>query len=376
MSTQAEKYYPQLDSLRAIAVLLVMFSHFLAGGPWGDYGVRLFFVLSGFLITSIILSHKERMSVTGASKLLVAKNFYIRRSLRLFPIYYLALTAYLLLALATGKDTGGILEDARYHYLYLTNILVFARGEWLGPLSPYWSLAVEEQFYIAWFWIVLLVPAVHFPKIVFAVVISAPIFRLATYQFGNNHYADVLLPACMDTLAAGAMLAVMMHRRYTKDLAQIRRWLETNKRLLEIGIALSGLLLLISSFGLDKENLIRRLLTNSLSSIVFVYVVYRCYRGVDGKIGKVLLKPLLITIGKFSYGVYVYHMLVLYILREQLSSWAVGMDWIAQHSALDKAMNFLIPTALTLGIAYLSWRYIEKPFLRMKEKYSEGLGSI
>lgn len=67
-------------------------------GPWGDYGVRLFLVLSGFLITSLILSHKENMNATGTSLALVASNFYIRRSLRLFPIYYLALSIYLLLA--------------------------------------------------------------------------------------------------------------------------------------------------------------------------------------------------------------------------------------------------------------------------------------
>jgi len=376
MGIPAEKYYPQLDSLRAIAVLLVMFSHFLAGGPWGDYGVRLFFVLSGFLITSIILSHKEKMTITGASTLLVAKNFYIRRSLRLFPVYYLALTAYLVLALMTGTETGGIANDAAYHYLYLTNILVFVRGEWLGPLSPYWSLAVEEQFYIAWFWIVLLAPAIRFPLIVVAVIVSAPIFRLAMYLSGNNHYADVLLPACMDTLAAGALLSVLTHTAYAKHFVPLRDYLAAHRGHLELGVALSALLLLMSSFGLDKENLIRRLLTNTLSSIVFVYVVYRCYCGIGGKLGAVLSNTLLITIGRFSYGVYVYHMLVLYILRENLLIQSHVADWLSGYSVLEKVLNFLIPTLITLGVAYLSWQYIEKPFLLLKERYSEGLGSI
>lgn len=376
MGIPADKYYPQLDSLRAIAVLLVMFSHFLAGGPWGDYGVRLFFVLSGFLITSIILSHKEKMTITGASTLLVAKNFYIRRSLRLFPVYYLALTAYLVLALMTGTETGGIANDAAYHYLYLTNILVFVRGEWLGPLSPYWSLAVEEQFYIAWFWIVLLAPAIRFPQIVVAVIVSAPLFRLAMYLSGNNHYADVLLPACMDTLAAGALLSVLTHTTYDKHFILLRDYLEAHRRHLEIGVALSALLLLMSSFGLDKENLTRRLLTNTLSSIIFVYVVYRCYCGVGGKLGALLSNTLLITIGRFSYGVYVYHMLVLYVLRENLLIQSHVTNWVSGYSVLEKVLNFLIPTLITLGVAYLSWQYIEKPFLRLKERYSEGLGSI
>lgn len=376
MNPQAQKYYPQLDSLRAVAVLMVMFSHFLAGGPWGDYGVRLFFVLSGFLITSIILSHKENMKATGTSLALVARNFYIRRSLRLFPIYYLALSIYLLLAIVAKKEMGGIVDDWAWHFSYLTNVLVFIRREWVGPLSPYWSLAVEEQFYIGWFWLVLLVPRSRLPAVIVLVIGGALLFRLAAIGNGINHYADVLLPACMDTLAAGALLAVATHASYQNDFAQVRAWLQSNARPLG-WVALScWVLLVLCSFGLDKENVLRRLMTNSLSCMVFVYLVYRCYRGFGGAIGHLLSTPQLIAVGRFSYGIYVYHIMVLLVYREYLSLWIPGLIDVKRGLVMQRAIDFLIPTLLTLAVAYLSWVFVERPILRIKNRYSEGLGSV
>ena len=376
MNPQAQKYYPQLDSLRAVAVLMVMFSHLLAGGPWGEYGVRLFFVLSGFLITSIILSHKENMKTTGASATLVARNFYIRRSLRLFPIYYLALSIYLLLAIVSRKEMGGVVDDWLWHFSYLTNVLVFIRREWVGPLSPYWSLAVEEQFYIGWFWLVLLVPRSRLPVVIVLVIFGAVVFRLAAILDGINHYADVLLPACMDTLAAGALLAVATHACYQDDFAQVRAWFRGNAGRLRWVVLWCWVLLVLSSFGLDKDNPLRRLATNSLSSIVFVYLVYRCYQGFDGPIGRLLSRPRLIALGRFSYGVYVYHMLVLLVYRDYLSRWIPGIIDVTRALVMQKLIDFLIPMLLTLTVAYLSWVYIERPFLRIKNRYSEGLGSV
>lgn len=353
MNSQAQEYYPQLDSLRAVAVLMVIFSHFLAGGPWGDYGVPLFFVLSGFLITSIILSHKENMKVTGASVALEARNVYIRRSLRLFPIYYVALSIYLLLAIVSNKEIQGVVDDWVWHFSYLTNVLVFIRREWVGPLSPYWSLAVEEQFYIAWFWLVLLVPRSRLPTVIVLVICGALLFRLAAIVNGINHYADVLLPACMNTLAAGALLAVATHACYQSNFAQVRAWFQSNVVQLGWMALLCWVLLVLISFGLDKENVLRRLMTNSLSSIVFVYLVYRCYQGFGGAIGRLLSRPQLIAVGRFSYGLYVYHMLVLLVYREYLSLWIPGITFAERGPAMQDLVDCFVPTLLTLALPIL-----------------------
>jgi peptidoglycan/LPS O-acetylase OafA/YrhL len=273
------------------------------------------------------------------------------------------------------RKWGGVVDDWVWHFSYLTNVLVFLRREWVGPLSPYWSLAVEEQFYIGWFWLVLLVPRSRLPAVIVLVICAALSFRLAAIVNGINHYADVLLPACMDTLAAGALLAVATHACYQNDFAQVRTWLQSNAGRLGWVVLLCWVLLVLSSFGLDKENLVRRLVTNSLSSIVFVYFVYRCYQGFGGAIGRLLSTPQLIAVGRFSYGIYVYHMLVLLVYRQYLSRWIPGIAFSERSPVVQKAVDCLVLTLLTLAFAYWSWVYIEKPCLRIKNRYSEGLGS-
>lgn len=370
LAARCEKtYYPQLDALRAIAVLLVLFSHFFAGGPWGDYGVRLFFVLSGFLITSIILTVKDGIHDSRLTLAAAARSFFVRRSLRLFPIYYLVLLIYLGIAYATDAEVGGIRQDWPYHFAYLTNVLVFLRGEWVGPLSPYWSLAVEEQFYIGWFWIVVLTTRRHLPLVALAFFVGSVAFRLLSYVAGADHYADFLLPACSDTLAAGALLAIGTHARYRGDFAGLRRWLAQRREAWPLVAAGLGVALVLCSYGLDKDHLARRLATNVLSSLIFAYLVFRCYVGVTGRCGRLLSMPALVALGKVSYGIYVYHMLALYICRRYIP---LHLYDAADGSALffvQRLVDFFVPALLTLALAKLSWRFVESPVLRLKERF-------
>src|SRR6478735_4517700 len=129
---------PQLDGLRAIAVGCVMAFHFIPGveqiAPLGSIGVRLFFVLSGFLITRILLASREQDLATAT------KSFYIRRSLRIFPVFYLVL------AITWAMNIGPVRSTIGWHVTYLTNAYLFDRGSWHGSISHLWSLAVEEQF--------------------------------------------------------------------------------------------------------------------------------------------------------------------------------------------------------------------------------------
>ena len=369
------RYYPQLDSLRAIAVILVLLSHYYIGGPWGDFGVRLFFVLSGFLITSIICTHRENMAETGTSPILVAKNFYIRRSLRLFPIYYIALLIYVALEFLSKKQYSNIINDWPFHFFYLTNVLVFLRGEWVGPLSPYWSLSVEEQFYLIWFWLILLFPRKTLPYAIVFAIFLAPLFRLGAFLFGLDHYSDVLLPACLDMLAAGSLLAVVTHSYYRKQFNYFVLWCKTNSRAIMITAAIGGVVLLLISFGLDKESLLKRLSFNIVSSFVFVVIVYVCHKGVEGWFGKLLSTNWLVQIGKFSYGIYIYHMLIFSIFADYFDS-LVMESLIIQGTLFYGLIRFLAITFVTLLVSYCSWVYIESPILKLKNRFSEGMGSI
>ena len=353
-----------------------MFSHYLLGGPWGDYGVRLFFVLSGFLITSTLLAHREHMSACGVRWQVVARNFYIRRSLRLFPVYYLALLAGLILVELLHVTTIDSRSDWYFHFGYLTNILVFLRGEWLGVFSPYWSLAVEEQFYLLWFWIVLYVKPARLAGVIGLVILSAPLFRLLTYLAGKTLHADVLLPACTDTLASGALLAVVVRGQGGEHSASILQWMRRNSSILCWGIMVCALLLMACSFAADKNSIVRRLMVNILSAVIFSYVVFRCYEGATGPIGRLLTNPMLIAVGKISYGIYVYHMLVLLLCKEWLIPSALSMLQLDLPIALRRAVDTIVPVFFTLALANMSWVYFEAPILRLKRRFSEGLGSV
>ena len=143
-------YRPQLDGLRAVAVLAVAWSHwerpYQFGIPFGA-GVHLFYVLSGFLITGILLEVRQQHQ-RGAA----LRTFYIRRALRIFPAFYLTL------AFAWWAEVPPLRETLAWHATYLSNAQIVLTETWPGAISHFWSLAVEEQFYLLWPWLIVFVP--------------------------------------------------------------------------------------------------------------------------------------------------------------------------------------------------------------------------
>src|SRR6476620_6746086 len=166
---------PQLDSLRGIAILMVLVGHIQKNvpgivGPWAHHGfsgVDLFFVLSGFLITGILLRAKTRPDYF--------KNFYTRRALRIWPLYY----AVLILLLLPNSLTHLNLASPRWSYLlYIQNLFPgFPAAS--GPLYITWSLAIEEQFYLIWPPIVLLLNRQWLARLAISLVILSPVLRYA-----------------------------------------------------------------------------------------------------------------------------------------------------------------------------------------------------
>jgi len=152
---------PQLDGLRFLAIAGVMIQHNWRPGPmpwifgrldYAETGVRLFFVLSGFLITGILLRGRAAATVAATSRLSTLRNFYVRRFLRIFPVYYATLLAVVLLDISPARQIWPWLVT------YTTNIYIWHRVAWIGHLGHLWTLAVEEQFYIVWPWLVLFLP--------------------------------------------------------------------------------------------------------------------------------------------------------------------------------------------------------------------------
>ena len=190
----------QLDGLRAFAILPVLYTHFWNDDNWlGSAGVFLFFVLSGYLITGILLRSRTKPSAL--------QNFYIRRFLRIAPIYYVTL------GLACLIHLPGIRQTFLWHFFYLSNVLFTLKNSWTSPwyTAHLWTLSVEEQFYLVWPFLILFLPSKAIKPVVWSTIIASIIYQLGAYWFFGFGYIrrwDIALLLLLDKLGLGALLAL------------------------------------------------------------------------------------------------------------------------------------------------------------------------
>jgi peptidoglycan/LPS O-acetylase OafA/YrhL len=201
---------PQLDGLRAVAVSLVLFQHY-GNVEWpilnGRTGVILFFILSGFLITGILLDSRIAASEAGAAAGSVLPRFYARRFLRIVPAFYAVL------AVTFVARIGDVTHYVAWHMAYLSNVLFCIQDVWPKTTSHLWSLAVEEQFYLAWPLVVLFVPYRRLFAVTAALVVAGPAARLVVLTVSHNVIAPYVLPICVfDSFGLGAALACVFRQ--------------------------------------------------------------------------------------------------------------------------------------------------------------------
>ncbi|MGL6095124.1 MAG: acyltransferase family protein, partial [Fimbriiglobus sp.] len=205
--TTADEYIPQLDGLRTLAVLAVMIHHWAprttAKLAFGPGGVQLFFVLSGFLITGILVRARDR-APTPAGRRFALRAFYARRFLRIFPLYYAVILAGCLADIPPFRSTVG------WTATYLSNIYFFIRQEWHGPITHFWSLAVEEQFYLGWPLVVLFCPPARLKPVVYTAIAGSVVYQVVmATMLPEVKMARVIPVAALDALGGGALLAVL-----------------------------------------------------------------------------------------------------------------------------------------------------------------------
>lgn len=328
-------YMPQLDAIRAIAVLFVMVFHFVPKSdrfaPLGSMGVRLFFVLSGFLITSILLASRERPLAASL------KSFYARRFLRIFPLFYFALFAAALLNIDAVRKT------LLWHVAYLSNVYFYLRGDWQGPISHFWSLGVEEQFYLVWPWLILCVPRQWLIWVIGAMIPLAPLVRLAS----PDPMISILPFSCLDSLGLGALLAYQASRRWLVHTAFC------------IGVPALAVLLVLRNLGTETPAQVVAL--DFAGSLAGVWLVGRAATGFGGFARNVLELPPVLYLGTISYGLYVYHGFMPYLLGPALASVNVPvLNWL---------WRFFILSAATVLLASVSWRVLEKPIIGLKRYF-------
>lgn len=346
------KYMPQLDALRALAVLAVMVHHFLPVDRYiptgyvtlGFLAVRLFFVLSGFLITGILL--KYRSDDRGNA----LRRFYVRRVLRIFPIYYL--TLFIALALQVRP----IQQGAFWHLTYLSNYVAPFHPEWMGPASHFWTLAVEEQFYFVWPFILLFMPRKHLAKTIVGTIALAVLFRaFVLFVLSTSiEAAGVFTFATLDSLGGGALLALFHYdERLRTRLPSLMKWF----LIAGAGILTLTTLLYIYNIGF---RILHSLLCLGIS-FLFVVLIEKTARGFTGKAKTLLEAPAVLYIGKISYGLYVYHNFML----------AIVLYYLLKRTAVpDYRLVAVLATVSTFAAAIVSWHLIERPLAQLKNRFS------
>jgi peptidoglycan/LPS O-acetylase OafA/YrhL len=341
----------QLDALRAIAVTMVLYSHFFAAGGssfWGHIGVRLFFVLSGFLITRVLLEARSAAEFeTGAA----LRSFYIRRALRIFPPYFAVL----------GFIWVFDLEQARpsllWHALYLSNFWYALRNDWTPwVLCHFWSLSIEEQFYVAWPLIVLLVPRRRFEPICMGIILLSLAYRFYWPVTATPALArDLLPPASMDALASGALLACWRSRG-----AALPQWMRLGWP------AFAAAFLMIEWFVPAPPDptleWARWLLLQVLPLVPLMAIVAACSSGLGGTLGKLAELPPLLALGRISYGVYLYHPILLSLAVK-------SQPWIPLNVSEQGPGRLLVASAATIVVASISWVVFERPLNRLKRHF-------
>ena len=383
------RHLPGLDGLRGLAIAMVMFCHFLPYsdqphslmgrlfffvGRCGWCGVDLFFVLSGFLITGILLEAK------GTSHYF--RNFYARRTLRIFPLYYLVLAAVFLLiplirpAAFAPAELAGIQHHQAWLWIYGSNLLMFWKNDigffhsdWLD-LNPFWSLAVEEHFYLIWPAVVFLCSRPVLKVVCVVIVVSSFILRGVMFHKGVVESIYVFTPCRVDTMALGALLAIL-----------VRGDQATAKRLLG-GAKWMALILGLLWFASLWKNPSRDRLWSVTAGYTLVAGFFAALlpavlvAPVGTPLGRVFNSALLRTLGKYSYGLYVYHVVLgstfnrcfgtdqlkgIFQSKLHLGGAAYGVSVMAY---------ILLASAASFAVAWVSWNLLEKRFLTLK-KYFE-----
>ena len=322
----------ELDGLRGIAILSVILFHSL-GAPLLWAGVDMFFVLSGFLITGILIRRKE---LGGA----YFSYFYTRRARRILVPYLLLLTVSSLLF-----GTAWV-QHWYWFAFFATNIASVLHQVGHDSLSPLWSLAVEEQFYLVWPFVVLMATPRALLRISIVLVIAAPILRaVATPWFATNTAIYCLTPFRMDLLASGAIVAWVYHWNRPL-LSHSRIWPQ---------LALAGAASLVVALGLIDPSF--RTAANTVRGNTFIYVFTNILStsfliialNGEGVICYVLRNPVLRYIGTISYSMYLIHQTA-FIIAGQLV-------------ANQKWPSFGLGLALTVGYATATWYGFERRLL-------------
>lgn len=375
-------YYLSLDGLRAIAVIMVFFQHYGAGHVflfgWGWTGVDVFFVLSGFLITGILYDSQNKPRRY--------RDFYVRRTLRIFPLYYLVWLAILLLAPVVHWQwdwhwalwPAYLGNYARFFFLdvpgnpYRFDMLTFGpsfNAHFGYPihfyLGHFWSLCVEEQFYLIWPFVVYQVRRREtLMKICIGVIVASPLIRAVLCALAPERYLDMeliyrSLPTRLDALLLGGLVSLGLRGKQEQLLRRLRRPVLAGTAVLFIALYLFETKALVVPFHGSATNWVGVFGFSLIDLFAAAVILEAIHPG--SLLGRTLAWKPLRALGLISYGFYVYHDLL-------HDFWSDAAHRISSASAFP--LTLALAFAGTLGIATASYLVLERPLLRLKDRFA------
>jgi peptidoglycan/LPS O-acetylase OafA/YrhL len=374
-------YFPALDGIRAVAFLLVFSQHYIAL-PWGWSGVNIFFVLSGFLITGILIDTRDTPHRF--------RNFYLRRTLRIFPLYYGIFLALLLLTpFLHWQWTAGWWAWP----LYVGNFLRFtapglsgsvqqraADAALFGPgilsLGHFWSLCVEEQFYLVWPWVVFRVRSTRALLWICATTVAVlPLLRIVTTHHAPTWMLNAELlyrftPFQLDSLLLGGLLALLWRGGHRATLLTIARVVATICTIATV-IYLAATVqisMIVTSQGFASYTYPAWKFTWGLSCInIYAGSLILCsLRPASWSYRIFHLSPVR-WLGRISYGAYIFHDMAHRSFVDLSAYIGEHVPSLASH---PQRLTVTFAFSATLLMSYLSYRFFEARFLNLKERWT------
>jgi peptidoglycan/LPS O-acetylase OafA/YrhL len=366
------KYVKGLDTLRAFAVIVVLVGHwglpmelgtqgaaiFKGLFPSSRFGVDLFFVLSGYLITSILLDATE---AAGESKMSIMGNFIARRTLRIFPIYYIAILVAVLLGDPFIRDHLG------WFVTYTSNVLFYKQHGW-DSFAHTWSLSVEEQFYLIWPWLIVFVSP-RYLKYVFYLSIFIGIvmtFYVAKVQTPTNIYGLLLMPACIQAFGIGGLYAYYSRRDNEKKMF-----------VKVINLIFPIALLFHFYWGFSADGGHFNYWYRTIDSLIAIWLIHHTITARQSWLKKNILENgILVKIGRVSYGIYLYHYAFPWVYSMVVSK--IGVEGSGVRGFLSRNYSFSYFTQLILlfVVCAVSFEFIEKPILKLKRFFQYGKDKV
>jgi peptidoglycan/LPS O-acetylase OafA/YrhL len=328
------------DGLRAMAFLMVFVSHKMPGvrtDAVGTAGVWLFFVLSGFLITRILARFREAIETGSESVSGGLSAFYLSRTARIMPVYYAFLAVLSVLAQLGHVELGEKVRQLSY-WLFVANFYIERNG-WQTDLGHLWSLAVEEQFYLAFAPLVLLITRQRLPALCMGVVAASLLAHVIFWVGGSwsiRFYVDTV--ANVGLLALGGLAGLVVER-------PLPRWIRSDA-------AICLVLAVFMALPVAMAPSLLWLTVGQLSGVLAALLLVQIAQGQTGRVVRLLDMPWIREIGLISYGAYLFHPV---IHAYQL------LPVVGLHVDFRRSVTMALELSLTLILAELSWRLFERP---------------